>query len=206
MKQSFARALGLVGLAWGVHEKPVDRLTAMGAAQIGRAKPNPANVAQVRRAQRAQRQSRLASLGVDLIALKFARREISRRLAGVALAEMLDEDLTRAGREPIAVTRLEAIALWAIVEWAEDACPPRPGGCGGAGEVPYAGRTTDGAQRMMVCPKCKGTTRRRWEDGERAHAMGAHYEVEMAAAHRLIGDAESLAMHRGIRQLGRSSS
>lgn len=205
MRESFVRALaGLAGLGWGFHEKPVDRLSSLGAAQINRSKPG-ANVAQQRRARHAQRLSNLASLGVDLIALKGSRRELSRRLAVTALAELMDEDLARSGREPIPVDRLFVIAHWAVREWCEDACPPRPHGCGGAGEVPREDSGKDGAQRMTVCPECGGTTRRRWKDSERERAMGARYEHEMSIAHKLIADAAGLATQRGIRQLGRSS-
>lgn len=184
MKQSLAAVLsGFQALGSDEsRERPVDRLAAMGAIQIG-----------------ASRTSLIASLGVDLIAFKFGGRTQSQVTAEALLAEILawpswmldvtDEERPR-------------IARWAVREWALDKCPPRPNGCGGAKEVPSHDQR-EGAQPMQPCPRCSGTGQYRYSDSERVAVLGEAFSKAMGVAHGIIGRSEDLAVRGGIEMLER---
>lgn len=172
-------------------ERPVDRLGALAAAQIARAEESERSVI-------------LASLGVDLIRYKFAGVEragadAEDRLSGI----MAWPSWWTGGRVLLDPAQRDVVACWAVHEWAEDRCAPRPEGCGGALQVPSAAEPIDGAQPMMVCPTCGGTGKRRWTDAERIEAMGLAFPEGMAQAHKIIAFAEDLAMRRGKEQVER---
>jgi hypothetical protein len=193
MKRLFAGVLGgFQNLdADDFRERPVDRLGALGAAQIARA-------------DEALRLSVLTSLGVDLIRYKFAGVENACEDAQDKLSAALSWPKEWPGRKvPIDAATRDAVACWSIHEWRNDRCPQRPDGCGGAMEVPSSAQPIDGAQPMMVCPVCAGTGWRRWKDQERIEAMGEAFDKAMGIAHALISHAEDLAMKRGAEQVDR---
>lgn len=190
-KGAFVAAMGgFVNLdASDNRERPVDRLAALGAAQIARA-------------EEAEQEAILASLGVDLIRYKFAgvdcEADAQDQLAGIlAWARWWKPYPAPEARD------LDVVATWAVHEWRHDKCPSRPDGCGGAGEVPSAAKPLDGPQPMMACPKCGGTKLRRWTDEERVQAMARTFDREMSRAHSIISLAESLAMRRAEEQIER---
>lgn len=192
MKQAF---IGVLGGYQSLgdddsRERPVNRLAALGAAQIARA-------------EECEQEAIICSLGVDLIRFKFAGVERAEADAQDQLAGILA--WPRWWKPyPIPVQRdLDAVATWAVHEWRNDKCPARPEGCGGALEVPSAAKPVDGPQPMMVCPQCRGTGVRLWTDVERAQAMGAAFDQAMSRAHAIISLAESLAMRRGRDQVER---
>ncbi len=193
MKGAFAAALGGFQSLGSdeSRERPVDRLAALGASQIARA-------------EHELRQAHLASLGVDLIAFKFGGRKISRADAEDKLALILAWPTWWTGRKvELTPTQIDTVAWWAVTEWADDRCPPRPHGCGGALEVPNSAEPINGTQPMMVCAKCGGVGKRKWTDRERSLAMGETHPVGMDHAHRIIAFAESFAMRRGMEMLER---
>jgi hypothetical protein len=172
-------------------ETPVDRLAALGAAQI-------------RKAEEAHRLSILTSLGVDLIRYKYARVETAGPDSEDKLSAILAWPSWWTGRKVgLDAIQRDMVACWAIHEWYSDLCPPRPEGCGGALEVPSAAQPIDGAQPMMTCSRCGGTGKRRWTDRERVEAMGDTFGKGMDHAHRIIAFAEDLAMRRGKEMLER---
>ena len=184
MREALAKSLsGPVNLDEQAHERPVDRLHALASSQI-------------ERANRTARASKLASLGVSLIALKHANRADEYARAVERLADLLI--LARPKKsELFRVT----ISRQAIMEHCIDLCPC----CKGAGEIP-AQDGLDGAQRMKVCPECGGHGKRRYTDEERRvnlllkaeeYNMGARF---MAEAMGLIAEAEDQAI-RSARQL-----
>lgn len=193
MKGAFAAALGglqsLKDDNW--RERPVDRVGALGAAQIARAKE-------------AEQDSIICSLGVDLIRFKFAgvdkaEADCQDQLSGV----LAWRRWWKGWNVALGDTERDAVACWAVHEWARDLCPPRPQGCGGALEVPSAAKPIDGAQPMMTCPRCHGIGKRKWTDEERTEALGAPFEYGMDRAHWIIAVAESMAMKRGKEMLER---
>ena len=184
MREALAKSLsGPVNLDEQAHERPVDRLHALASSQI-------------ERANRTARASKLASLGVSLIALKHANRADEYARAVERLADLLI--LARPKKsELFRVT----ISRQAIMEHCIDLCPC----CKGAGEIP-AQDGLDGAQRMKVCPECGGHGKSRYTDEERRvnlllkaeeYNMGARF---MAEAMGLIAEAEDQAI-RSARQL-----
>lgn len=194
MIRPFAAALGgftgLGGTEDG-RERPVDRVGAAGAMQI-------------ERAEDAEREAIQASLGVDLMRYKWAGVERAGTEAELQLMGILFwGKWWKGGKCPLTPAERERVACWAVHEWANQACPPRPDGCGGKGEVPTAGEPVAGMQPMMTCPVCHGTTKRRWTDEERVEAMGSAFEEGMAEAHRIISTAEALALRRGRQLLER---
>jgi hypothetical protein len=170
-------------------ERPIDRIAAMGAAQIARA-------------EECEQEAIICSLGVDLIRFKFAGVERAEADAQDQLAGILA--WVRWWKPfPVPGARdLDVVATWAVHEWRNDKCPQRPKGCGGALEVP-AHDGVDGAQRMQVCPICRGTGLRRWSDQERLEGMGQAFDQAMSRAHAIIHYAESLALRRGKEQTER---
>lgn len=184
MKEAIIGVLtGMQGLGWDEsREKPVDRLTALAAAQW-------------RRADAASRASFLCSLGRDLIAFKGASRPDSWAEAVAKLAEALQcrklKNLSFGDRQ--------RIAAWAVQEFAVDMCPS----CLGAKEVPQFDGQEDGYQPMMSCRACSGSGKRRYTDGERAAAMGQSYAEAMNEAHRIIADAQGLAVSTAAAMLER---
>jgi hypothetical protein len=205
MKEAFAAVLG--GLQSLGHddarERPVDRLGALGAA--ARTAPNETREgAQVERANHELRQAWLASLGVDLVRFKFSRVEIAGKDAEDKLSAILAWSSWWTGRKVgLDPAQRDVVAWWAVHEWAEDRCPPRPDGCGGALQVPSSAAPIDGAQPMVTCPQCGGMGKRKWKDEEREKAMGDPFSDAMDHAHRIIAHAESLAMRRGREMLER---
>lgn len=145
MRESLARVLsGISNLDEGPHERPVDRLHALASAQI-------------ERANRTARASKLAALGVSLIALKAANRADEHERAVARLAECL------AWVKPIRGEDFRMrVSRQAVMEHCIDFCPT----CNGTGEV-RAQDGIDGAQRMKPCPECGGHGRRRYTDDER---------------------------------------
>lgn len=204
MKEAFAAVLsGMQPLGsddW--RERPVDRLSALG--MTARVAPDQdRHGAQVKRSVHAEHQSHLASLGVDLIAFKFGNRQVSGADAEDKVAAFLAwQDWWKHGKVALTARQRDAVARWAVREWAFDACPPRPHGCGGAMQIPHQANT-EGAQRMMLCPKCNGTGKRRYSDNERELAMGDAFPIGMETAHTIIAQAEALAMRGGMRLLER---
>jgi hypothetical protein len=193
MKGAFAAALaGLQSLKddnW--RERPVDRVGAMGAAQIARAKET-------------EQDTIVCSLGVDLIRYKYAGVERAGPDAEDQLAGILAWPRWWKGWKVVLdEIQRDSVACWAVHEWAQDRCPPRPQGCGGALEVPSAAQPIDGAQPMMTCPRCGGVGKRKWTDEERVEAMGEPFEYGMDRAHWIISVAESMAMRRGKEMLER---
>lgn len=191
MKRLFAGALGgFQNLdSDDFRERPVDRLGALGAAQIARA-------------DEALRLSILTSLGVDLIRYKFAGVDTAGSDAEDKLSAALSWPKEWPGRDvKLNASERDVVACWSIHEWKNDKCPQRPNGCGGALEIPSAAQPIDGAQPMVVCPVCHGTGWRRWKDTERLEAMGNAFEKAMSIAHALIVHAEDLAMRRGREQV-----
>lgn len=168
------------------HERPVDRLSALAAAQIARAED-------------AQRGAILASLGVELIRFKDARIDAARLDAEDLLSAVLVWHQRSLDLSDLDRTR---VARWAIHEWANDSCPPRPNGCGGAGEVPDHSRV-EGKQPMRVCPVCSGSRMRYWSDDDRIRAIGRPFPRAMAEAHTMIARASSLAVERAKQLLER---
>ena len=204
MKAAFAAVLGgMQNLDDCEHrERPVDRLAALAAG--ARCVPDEdRNGNQVRRATHEQRQAILASLGVDLVAFKHSQRALSGVNAFQALAEILAwPSWWPQGEVGLSPVERFAVARWAIHEWAEERCPPRPKGCGGALVVPTQDGV-DGTQRTMICSVCAGTGKRRWSDQERTQAMGAAHDEGMNQAHRIIAHAEMIAVRRGAKMLER---
>jgi hypothetical protein len=191
MKLAFAGVLGgFQSLSNDdARERPVDRLAALGAAQIARSKE-------------AERTAALCSLGVDLIRFKFAGIAAARQDAEDQLAVALT---WRHKADDLSPREKMKVACWAVQEWAGDLCPPRPEGCGGAKEVPdHDLRHLEGAQPMRSCPVCRGTGMRLWKDEERIEAMGRPFGVAMSEAHALIAWAESLAIQFGKEQCERA--
>jgi hypothetical protein len=180
MKIAFAGVLG--GLQSLAHddscEKAVDRLGALG--MIGRRVPDERHGRQVARAKETERTSALCSLGVDLIRFKFARIADARLDAEDQLAAALT---WRHKADDLSGRQQRKVACWAVQEWAGDLCPPRPKGCGGAGEVPDHDLEREGTQPMRSCPVCRGTGMSLWTDAERIEAMGHSFAVAMSEAH-----------------------
>ena len=178
MKEAFAAALaGFQSLAANdSREMPVDRLGALAYCQR----------------LDAPEQSALASLGVDLIALKYAQREASKEPAAAKLAGVLCWERNRlflTYRKGLKISR------WAIGEWIQEQCIT----CRGAKEVP-AGENIEGAQRMKICPSCSGSGLTKWTDMERTEALGAPHGRPLGVAHGYIGYAVSEAV-RGAKQM-----
>src|SRR5690349_14658920 len=93
MKAALASALGgMVNLdSSEVHERPVDRVGAAGAA--GRTAPDQdEHGQQIERGKQAARNCSLAALGVDLIAFKFGHRTTSGKDAEDQLSAILAWD------------------------------------------------------------------------------------------------------------------
>lgn len=176
MKQALAVTLaGLQGLGSTSdnRERPVDRVTALAAAQC-------------RRGDEAAETSFLCSLGGDLIAFKFGNRAASKSEAEMKLAIALG--WKRWGLK-LKVAQYERIARCALMEWALDFCLT----CRGAKEIPNY-QAVDGAQPMKPCGDCNATGRRLYTDSERVEAMGEAFAKAMGEAHGLIGRAEALAV------------
>lgn len=157
-------------------ERPVDRLGALAAIQI-------------RRADTSAAESFMASLGVELVAFKFAQRSSSRADAEDKLAIILSWPQWK-----LKLTRLNRtrVACWAIAEWVEDYCKPCTG----------TGISVDVRGVVRGCPECGGTKKRRYSDAERAKA-GAGYDKAMSQAHGIIGRSEDLAVRGAKRMLER---
>jgi hypothetical protein len=186
MKAALAAALaGFQSLGHDdLRERPVDRVGAAGAAQI--------------RGQGAELEAIKASLGVDLIRFKFSRIDRAGKDAEDMLSGILawPSEWKPYGNVKLCARERDLVARCAVHEWANDKCPPRPDGCGGALEVPSAEKAIDGRQPMMACPRCKGNGIRRWTDDDRVERMGAGFSEGMARAHAIIGEAEALALRR----------
>lgn len=171
MREALAKCLsGLVNLDENDHsERPVDRLHALASAQI-------------QRANASARSSKLSSLGVSLLSLKYANRPDEYTRAAHRLMELLRWSKPQRG-----VTFRLKIARQAVQEHIIDHCPR----CGGSGEVP-AHDNVDGAQRMKPCPPdeggCGGHGKRRYTDRERAAAMELDRQ-DYHAASRLMAEA-----------------
>lgn len=191
MKEALAHALsGPVSLAedeW--RERPVDRLHALGSAQI-------------ERANRTARDSHLSSLGVSIVALRDANRPDEYARAIDRLSMLMRDMRPRANGE-----QCLKISRQAVHESVISFCPM----CHGAREVP-AQDGLDGAQRMVPCPPvdgCGGTGMRRYSDAERMEALGVQrsdldkINAQMDYAHRLLAQAESEAIRTAIRLLER---
>lgn len=160
--------------------------------------------AQIEKARDCEREAIIASLGVDLLRYKWAGVDRAGPDAELQLCAILAwPKWWKGGKVGLKPGQREIVACWAIHEWANQSCPPRPDGCGGKGEVPAAGHSIDGTQPMRPCPVCSGTTRRRWKDEERLEAMGDLYGEGMGQAHRIIATAEALALRRGKELLER---
>lgn len=176
VREALISALGgYQSLAASDHaERPVDRLGALAYAQLcadgtvgGDAK------------------SFLASLGVDLICVKFANLASSREPAALKLAVVLN---WRANRLKLSAAKLETVARWAIGEWVNSACLT----CKGAKAMPVE-LGVEGAQPMMECPTCHGSGLMRWTDEERLQALGGDFNKPIELAHQYIGAAVSEA-------------
>lgn len=176
MKESYAAVLtGFESLgADDSRERPVDRLGALGAAQI-------------RRAEGAAREAVLCTLGKDLIAFKGANRASAKADAEDMLAALL---ATYNGLGIKARERL-IIARQAVLEFAIDFCPT----CNGARVVPDQ-HGLEGAQPTSDCGTCRGTGKRRYTDEERAAVMGKPHGKAMGKAHELLAVAVDLAERR----------
>lgn len=176
LKEAFAAVLaGLQSLAQNdSRETPVDRLGALAYAQ---------------------HESELASLGVDLIALKFAHREASRGPAALNLACVL---AWKRNRLDLSANECLKVARWAIGEWLNQNCIA----CRGAKESP-AQTGVEGPQRMTLCPTCSGSGLRIWSDQERSDGLGGQYDKPLDIAHKYIGAAEAQAVRRGREMLER---
>lgn len=193
MREAFAGVLGgYQGLGSDdSRERPIDRLAALAAAQIVRAKD-------------AERTAALASLGVDLIRFKLANQASAKHDAEDKLSAVLAW-ANAAGKSAWGIRtsarERDRISRQAVVEWAIDFCPT----CSGKGEIPDHDCHT-GAQPMKVCPAdrgCGGTGKRRYSDAERIEAMGESFAKAMAAAHGIIGRAEALAVRQAREMLER---
>jgi hypothetical protein len=183
VKQSLAGVLGgFQSLAYdSSREKPVDRLTALAAIQA-------------RKGVDASRTAFLCSLGVDLIAFKFAHRASSKADAEDKLAIALSWKRFKG----VGDRERGKIAACAVREWAVDICPS----CAGARQVPDK-IGIEGAQPMRPCMTCSGTGKRRYDDSERIEALGNSFARAMAEADALIGAAEDLAIKLARRMLDR---
>lgn len=186
MKLALAAVLG--GLQSLGHdearEKPVDRLGAMAASQIARAKD-------------AERTAALCSLGVDLIRFKFANIEAARLDAEDRLALALT---WRHKADDLSDRERGRVARWAVREWGIDLCPR----CKGAGKTPDFVVPIEGKQPMSECVDCWGSGKRRYTDAERTEAMGQLFAKALDEAHSLIAWAESLAVQRARDQCERA--
>ena len=195
MREALARALsGPINLDEQAHERPVDRLHALASSQIYRA-------------NRTARASKLASLGVSLMALKHANRADEYARAVERLADLLVFCRPKKS-ELFRVT----VSRQAVMEHCVDFCPT----CKGTGEIP-AQDGLDGAQRMKPCPPpdpsgnggCGGTGKRRYTDEERRVNMLLRAEDYragaslMAEAMGLISLAEDEAIRSAKRLLER---
>lgn len=205
MKEAFAAALGgFQSLGHDdVCERPVDRVGALGAG--ARTGPDETrDGAMVERGNHALRMAHLASLGVELVRFKHSMIEGARADAEDKLSAILAWPTWWAlGRVALDPAQRDVVAWWAVHEWAEERCPPRPEGCGGALVVPSSQAPIDGAQPTITCPKCGGVGKRKWSDEERAKAMGDPFAIAMDHAHRIIAHAESLGTRRGMEMLDR---
>jgi hypothetical protein len=188
MKGTLAAALtGLQGLGWDeAREKPIDRLTALGAMQN-------------QRADDANNASLMRSLGQDVIAFKFAHRADAREDAIDKLAAQL-ANLRKIKLRPGLHRK---VAAWALREHVVDMCPR----CKGACEVPQFAGQDDGYQPMRPCPPapegCDGIGRRSPSDVERIAATGGQHAEAFEKAHELITRAEHLAIETAARMLER---
>lgn len=178
MKGTLAAALtGLQGLGWDeAREKPIDRLTALGAMQN-------------QRADDANNASLMRSLGQDVIAFKFAHRADAREDAIDKLAAQLGK------RTKLRPSLRRRVAAWAIQEHVVDMCPR----CKGALEIPMHQDAGEGYQPMQPCPPapngCDGTGKRRYSDAERIAATGAAHAEAFERAHEQI----TIAVHLAVR-------
>jgi hypothetical protein len=174
---------GFQGLGWDEsREKAIDRLTAIGNIQAATV-------------NRALNTAHMCSLGVDLVAFKFAHRAESRAAAVDGLFLMLKDKQDRLRLSDI---QLQRVASWAIHEGVITLCPS----CGGKREVPTA-NDQEGAQPMQACSPCHGTGLRKYSDSERIEAMGDVFARAMYEAHGYIGQAEALAVDQARRMLER---
>lgn len=157
-------------------ERPVDRLHALAAAERG---------------------SKLAELGVSIVALKAANRADEY----VRSVDRLAHFLRLIKPRPNAEMRIR-IARQAVMEHIVDFCPT----CKGTGEIPDQ-EGLEGAQRMKPCPECQGHGKRRYSDRERLDALGVKSvrEVDrwMAEAMGFIAQAEHEAVRTAKRLLER---
>ena len=178
MRESLARALsGPINLDEQAHERPVDRLHALAAAQRKETYSGEKDAAA---------RAYLASLGVDLIRLKLAN--VPRAYA--PCVERLTVALMWRGK----VLRLDdesapKVAAQCIQEFVVDFCPT----CSGRGEVPdkERGDGRDGAVPMKQCPTCNGAGVRRYTDDERREAVEEFRRLDkaFASAHALMSQA-----------------
>lgn len=190
MKQVLAGVLGgFQSLqANDVREVPVDRLTALAASQVARAKE-------------AERTAALCSLGVDLIRFKLAHIPGAKADAEDKLCAVLswkNAESMSSWNLKVSAGRRYAVARWAIQEWAIDVCPS----CLGAKEM--KAHDIEGAQPMLICVTCSGTGKRRYSDQERLDALGGEFDRAMNIAHGIIGRAEQLAVQRAKELLERT--
>lgn len=178
MREALISVLGgFQSLATSDHrERPIDRLGALAYTQIGE-----------------DGRSYLASLGVDLMCVKFAQRASSREPAVLKLAVVLG---WRANRLKLSANKLEIIARWSIGEWLNLACLH----CRGAKEIPVQ-LGLEGAQPTKECPTCAGTGLNRWTDSERSQALNGDYNQAIDIAHKYIGAAVSEAERGAGRML-----
>ena len=176
MREAFAAVLaGFQSLGHDdCRERPIDRLGALAYAQ---------------------KNSELASLGVDLIALKYSGREASREPAAQKLADILGWSSNKLKLDER--TRL-AIARWAITEWVKECCPT----CMGTREMPNQ-QDVDGAQPMKPCTDCGASGLRKWTDKERERVLGEDYGKALGLAHAHIGAAAAEAIRGAKRMLER---
>lgn len=186
MKEALVAALGgLQSLAQDdTREVPVDRLGAVALAQIA--------------VGRARGEAHLVSLGRDLIAVKFGRQPRYHASATEKLTIVLGWPQYR-----LKMREMERrnIALWALIEWLQDACDV----CHGRLEVPMGPVDRDGAIPMKPCQSCSGTGKRRYTDQERMEALPDIPRTGRAlmVASTTLHEAERLAVAGAARMLER---
>lgn len=169
-------------------ERPVDRLHAVGSSQRRETWDH-----ETQKFVEHLREAHLATLGKNLISFKYAHRADAREPAVNGLADALDGHRLRLNLRR--GTRVR-VAAWSIQEWVVDQCPT----CTGRKQIPdHDIQGLEGRQPMKPCPTCSGTGRRRYEDAERAEALGdsvysGKLDRALSAAHGIIGYAERLAI------------
>lgn len=187
-------------------ERPVNRLAAVGAAQITQGQRDAATLHDKRvemgeRGKSLDRAAAYAALGVDLLRFKGANVSRARPDVEDQLAAILG---WKSKGLKLTVRQCLLVARQAVMEQTIDYCPR----CLGAMKVPdHDQKGLQGSQPMKPCPPapegCDGTGKRRYSDAERAELLGPGFDAALSEAHEILSRAEDSAVSAGKRLLER---